>query len=379
MITTDVISNATSLTPEWEALAARTGSPPFYYPGWVAAWWSAFGTGALEIFTLRVDGHLRGVLPLYRPAWRAAAYKTEPLPPSARPGTLRSTANWHVPEFGLLSQAPLDARRLLDSVFARRPNLISLACLYRESAISTHLLSAASKADYKLDVCPLRSSPFVTIDGSWADYQASLSAKMLSDLRRRRRRLSEEGRVWLDTRSGPDRVPESLAEGFRLESSGWKARQDSAITSRPVTHKFYTELAAWAAAQGLLRLTFLRIDQRAVAFQYALEANGTYYFLKGGYDPAFQRFAPGKLLVYEMLRRAFGVGLHRFDFLGGDESWKKEWTATCRHRVVMHASAPSVLGRVERAAILWARPLGARAKATLRPLRPLRATIRSQR
>jgi CelD/BcsL family acetyltransferase involved in cellulose biosynthesis len=42
----------------WDALADRAGAAPFLRPGWIAAWWRAFGRGRLEILTAGSGGRL---------------------------------------------------------------------------------------------------------------------------------------------------------------------------------------------------------------------------------------------------------------------------------------------------------------------------------
>src|SRR5262249_41813831 len=41
------------LAREWEELADRVQAVPWVRPGWVAAWWRAFGKGALEVLAVR--------------------------------------------------------------------------------------------------------------------------------------------------------------------------------------------------------------------------------------------------------------------------------------------------------------------------------------
>jgi hypothetical protein len=175
--------------------------------------------------------------------------------------------------------------------------------------------------------------------------------------------------VTVEVAHGDDRLDALLEEGFRIEPSGWKAERGAAIVSRPETLRFYTEVAEWAAERGWLRLAFLRVGGRPIAFQFGLEQDRQYYFLKGGFDPAFERFAPAKILVHDMLERAFRLGLWRFNFLGGNEAWKLEWTPTCRGRVVLHAFSPTWLGSIDRLLIGYGRPLRNRARARLRFLR----------
>jgi CelD/BcsL family acetyltransferase involved in cellulose biosynthesis len=356
------------LAAEWEDLAERTGAPPFLRPGWALAWWRAFGTGTPAILTLRRDGRLAALLALHRPGWRASAFKTEPLPLTARPHTLRAMANWHVPVYAPLSEDRAALAELADALVARRETLVSLAFLDPREPWLEACRAASQAAAYRTLSRELPPSPYVDVDGDWEGYERRRAAKHMSDVRRRERRLREAGELSVEVAEGRARLGELVAEGLALEPSGWKAAQGSAIASRSETRAFYEDVAEWLAQRGWLRLAFLRLDGRALAFQFAIEHNGTYFFLKGGYDPDYHRYAPGKVLVHSMLQRAFAIGLTRFDFLGGNEAWKLEWTDTCRQRIVLHACSPSVLGRAEWTAIAHGRPLRARVRARLRPL-----------
>jgi CelD/BcsL family acetyltransferase involved in cellulose biosynthesis len=160
--------------------------------------------------------------------------------------------------------------------------------------------------------------------------------------------------------TGGDRLDTLLEEGYRLEGSGWKAREGTAIQSRPETRAFYGEVARWAAEQGSLRLSFLRLDGRAIAFHFNVEANDVQYHLKGGYDTDYERFSPGRLLHYLLLERCFDGGLRRYDFLGGEEPYKLQFATGTRVLARLQAFAPSAAGRLERAAHVYVRPLARR-------------------
>ncbi|HEX2104115.1 MAG TPA: GNAT family N-acetyltransferase [Solirubrobacteraceae bacterium] len=364
------------LAAEWEELADRTGAPPFLRPGWAQAWWRAFGTGTPAILTLRRDGGLAALLALHRPARRASAFKTEPLPLSSRPKTLRAMANWHVPVYAPLAEDPEAVAELSDALISRGESLVSLAILDPREPFLDGVHGAAEQAGYRIVSRRLGPSPYVDVDGDWAAYARQRPAKLLSDVRRRERRLREIGEVEIQVADGSGGTAALLEEGLALEPSGWKAARGSAIASRQETRRFYEDIAEWAADRGWLRFAFLRLDGRPLAFEFGLEHGGTYFFLKGGYDPEYHRYAPGKILVHAMLKRAFAEGLTRFDFLGGDEAWKLDWTDTCRERIVLHACAPSALGRAEWIAVAHGRPMRARVRARLRPLAPRLESLR---
>ena len=145
--------------------------------------------------------------------------------------------------------------------------------------------------------------------------------------------------------------------------SGWPGRRSSPHR-RP--RRFYTEVARWAAASGRLRLIFLRVDGRPVAFHLALEDGRTYFPLKGGFDPAFRAQSPGRLLIHATLERAFAIGLRRYEFLGGGDAYKLRWATEAYDRVLFHAFAPGPVGRARWVAFAHGRPMAKRAIGELR-------------
>ena len=159
---------------------------------------------------------------------------------------------------------------------------------------------------------------------------------------------------------GSERLDELLAEGFRVEQLSWKGRQGTAIASDARTLHFYTAVARWAASLDWLRLAFLRFDGCAIAFQLDLEMGSAYYSLKIGYDPEYQAFSPGKLLMYTMVMRAVATGLSVYELLGTDQPWKYRWTENGHDLVTLRAFSPSPAGRLGSAAFVYGRPLARR-------------------
>ena len=336
----------------WDALADECNASPFARPGWFLAWWKAFGTGKPYVAVGRRDGKTTAVLPLI----------------GGRNG-LRSATNDHTPRFGLLAKDDDSADELASWVFERRPRQVSLEYVDLDDPTSARLKAVAVGSGYRVLARPYERSPYLTTEGSWEEYERGLSGRVRRDLARRRRRLEELGPVRLDVSDGTVRRAELLAEGFRLEPSGWKAARGTAVASQENTRSFYEDLAEWAADRGWLRLSFLRVAEKGLAFQYGFEASGIYYFLKGGYDPEYSRFAPGKLLLQALLERAYTTGLRRFDFLGADDPFKLEWSQTAYDLKLLQAFSPSPLGTAEWAAFAYGRPLAGRARARLRSLR----------
>jgi CelD/BcsL family acetyltransferase involved in cellulose biosynthesis len=265
-------------------------------------------------------------------------------------GTLSSPTNGDTPLFGFLTADKMAAKQLSHALFSQETQRIDLSLLSPADAGVSQIYAAAEAARYRVHTESIPAAPYIVIDGTWDAYESGLRTKFRSELRRRRRRLEEEGRLTLEVFDGDERLDELLEEGFRVEGSGWKGAYGTSINTSPALRRFYTEVAQWAADHGWLRLAFLRLDDRSIAFDYCLEFGKTHYLLKTGYDPAYAKFAPGMVLRRLMLYRAFSEGLDTYDFLGaGHSAWKNEWTGSQQERLSLHMFAPTARGFLDRA------------------------------
>jgi CelD/BcsL family acetyltransferase involved in cellulose biosynthesis len=345
---------------EWDALADAIGASPFLRPGWFSLWASCFGKAELALVTVRRDGRLAGVAPLMRHG-----------------EALIGLTNEHTPAFDLIGADDEAKLELARAVLSLRPVRVTLDYLEAEDAGARALRRASQESSYRVAVRDWERPPYVEISGDWESYEQRLDGKMRRDLARRRRRLDEVGAVSLEVLDGTAGLDELLAHGFALEPSGWKSVRGTAVLSSSETSDFYTRLARWAVERGALRLSFLRSGEQRVAFQFGLEEAGSYYFLKGGYDPAFARFAPARLLLQDLIRRSFSVGLARFEFLGADESFKLEWTSMRRDLKRVEAFAPSFASVAAWAAVVYGRPVARKLRALVRVAQQPRAKAKA--
>jgi CelD/BcsL family acetyltransferase involved in cellulose biosynthesis len=334
------------LAQEWDDLVDRTGGAPFTRPGWIAAWWDAFGgeRGRLAILVLRRGGRLGGVLPLVR-----------------RRGVLSSTTNDWMSGYDPPTEDSEAARALADALLSPGPRRVEMRLLPVEHPVRAALCAAAAARGFGLVDGPVERSPYVAIEGDWEAYEAGLDRKLRSEVRRRHRRLEEQGDLAVEVLDGTERLDELLDEGFGLEALAWKAAAGTAIVSDAASLTFYREGARWAARRGILRLAFLRLDGRPLAFDLCLEEARVHYLLKIGYDPAFRKYGPGVILRHAMIARAFSAGLSRYEFLGTDLPFKLEWTNDVWEQPWLRAYAPSPAGRLDRLQFTRLRPLARRA------------------
>ena len=325
------------LLEAWDALALRTGAPVFARPGWLTAWADAFGRrDHLRALTVHRGGELVGVLPV----------TTGPL-------ALRTPTN---SETALIAPAIADddaAGELAQRLLARRAGTVDLDAVPAAHPLTRAVRDGAGSTPSTETVrC---SSPWVDTSGDPADFLQRLSKNRRHGLKRLAKRLDEAGEVSFDvhdgTNGGDDDLAELLRDGLRLEAREWKLAAGSAIASSPARVSFYTQAARWAADAGVLRLAFLRLDGRAIAFGYCLQQGPTLHFLKLGMDDDHAKLGPGMMITKRLIDHAFAQpGVRELDLLGENESYKADLASGVREQVRLRVYPTPGLGTVQRRA-----------------------------
>lgn len=124
------------------------------------------------------------------------------------------------------------------------------------------------------------------------------SNKALKDLRRRARRLGEEGDVAFAITSTPSETRAAAEQFLILEGSGWKRK--SGFLSHPALTAFFRSATRLLAREGKCRIASLTLDGRPLAMGVVLQTGDRAFFWKIAYDEACHARAPGIHLVYEL-------------------------------------------------------------------------------
>jgi len=297
---------------DWDRLADGQGTP-FLRHAWLASWWAAFGNGRLRICALWDCGELAALFPLH-----------------ATPGGLAGLTNDHTPLFRPLARERCDLERVVDEVLAQ-PHDVVVDALPEDHPALEVLAEACERHGRRALVTPQHTSPIAETAGV-GDYRARLSTKGARELRRLRRKMHREHRAEHSMLMRPPELEPELQRCFEVEASGWKGERGTAILNSPETDLFYRTMARSFYDEDCLRLSTIRLDGRAVAFDLCLLDDRRVYGVKFGYDERFRNLAPGLVLQHGEIERCCELGLDAFELLGGDEPYKRRFsTAERRH------------------------------------------------
>lgn len=153
----------------------------------------------------------------------------------------------------------------------------------------------------------------------------TLSAKRRAGLRRRQRRLEEQGALSVSTHSAPDEACDAFEDFLLLEASGWKGRAGSALIQRdPASVAFLRQMVRGLAEEGLVTVTALRLDGQAIAADVTLRCGGVAHTWKCAYDERYRAQAPGLLLAETVTRRLLADPSLDYADMSNDEVFADE-------------------------------------------------------
>lgn len=310
------------LEAKWRDLEiADEAATPFQTYDWLSVWWDVYGGLRRAIFLAVEDGaDLVGLFPVYqtRGAWSAlrpmghgiSDYLQPLAVPSHRTRVYHEIGDWlrRAPGVDLVDLHQI--REGFDVPGLNGPVIAEARCLV-------------------LDLPP-------TLE----EYLQTLGKSLRYDVKR----LAKLPVAIEETTS--ETVDEALDLFFSLHQQRWKKRGLPGAFVGTRVKEFHRRWARLALARDRFWLSTLRHEGEAVGSIYAMRTNQTCFFYQAGFDPAAKALSPGTLLVADAIRRSIEAGLTRFDFLRGDEPYKRRWKPQHEFENRRQMHAVSSWGRV---------------------------------
>jgi CelD/BcsL family acetyltransferase involved in cellulose biosynthesis len=336
-------SDLTTLKPIWEQLN-RDRIPEDIagtFPG-LEAWASNDPTPKpLSLLIAQRQGRPIGILPLRKTPRRHGKIRLNVLEPLGND-------HWRTasPIVGCnMEQSLADMLHAL----CQQPDwdMLELGPLPENGAILPALIVQGHRLKMRPMIAARIEDPIVNLHGSWENYQSHLSGNLRSQIKRGESKLQRQGEMRLEEYRGGNDLEAKLEEFFRIEASGWKGRQGTAIANDPHLRGFYTQLARETSQRGWLRLYLLRVGKHCVAADYCLAYRGTISMLKVGYDENWSHCSPGQVMRKQVLEHLFRTRQDEiYDLMsGGGEhrDYKLRWSNQIRQQAILRLFRPHSL------------------------------------
>lgn len=306
-----------SFTPDvlgqWDrVLEQDTTAGVFCTPEWLRAWWESLGDGDLNLALVWDDDEPIAVFPTCTCgdedgllSFLGSQDVTDEQVPIAVPGreveALSFFLDWAFADgrFDRISfHSVLEGNRWLDIV----------------DEVATFSKRIATRE--QVDVAPA-----IALPKTFDDYLAELSGHDRHELRRKRRRLGELGE-WQIRRADDLGWESDLATFFEFHR---QAPGEKAGFFTQERERFFRRLAADLFLMGLARLDVLDLDGAPVACTFSYDFRNELALYNSSFRPDLAKHAPGMVLVGSLIEQSIEEGKASFDFLRGDEAYKKRF------------------------------------------------------
>jgi CelD/BcsL family acetyltransferase involved in cellulose biosynthesis len=184
------------------------------------------------------------------------------------------------------------------------------------------------------------------------DYAPTVSTATLANSRNRWRALQKAGKVeFLPVQAlAQDELEQVMqVHASRQSLLRERGRTRQSLFQDPVTRSAYLRLLAQTAKDGSARHYLIKADGRVIAFGLGFLYRGTYVFHLTGFDQAWSRFQPGRVLLFLMVQDAISRGDTRLiDMLPGITKVKQDFSNASRtYRSLSGTRTGSLLSRAK--------------------------------
>ncbi|AKH42078.1 hypothetical protein WYH_01030 [Croceibacterium atlanticum] len=283
----------------WDALSRYAVEPNPFFESWylLPSLRALDPGGSVAMLLLEAEGQLAGLLPVQR----ARDYYGHPIP---------HWRNWiHANAFlGTPLVAPGFERQFWQCLFhwadenAGTALFFHMAQMAEKGPLHRALVQYVDEAARPAATVLREERAALISDLSPEEYlERSLSGKKRKELRRQHRRLSEEGDLTVERKTGGDALAQWTAEFLDLERSGWKGEAQSALDCTDQTRALFRNALQGAAEHGRLERIAIRLDGKPLAMLVNFLCPPGAFSYKTAFDESFARYSPGVLLQRENL------------------------------------------------------------------------------
>jgi CelD/BcsL family acetyltransferase involved in cellulose biosynthesis len=290
------------LAPEWRKFVeAMEGASFYHFPEWYRAYMSSLETDPERVWFIAAyrGGALAGVFPLHFQDFRAIPFQPRVL------GTIEDDQMQ-------LSDFVFPQTVENEDMFYSLTRWLRMQRIFRWDELRLRKVAADSSIHYAARArlpqvtLPLQyyTSAYFNTAGTYEQATHAMTAKFKSNLRRRNRIAAETAPLHYRTYRREE-LDEAFAIFLEIEASGWKgeAGTASAIRCQPALLAFYAALVREFRAWDACVINLLWHGDRAVAGQFCLQIGKTLYILKVGFSEVHSKFAPGLLLLEQLLHK----------------------------------------------------------------------------
>ena len=318
-----------SLSNDWDRLLGTRGEEVLASNFlWVSRWWAHLGRNrALRVLIAEEDGRIVGIAPLYV----ETLYRRRLLPVK-----VCSFIGDGLSDYGCVLAAGdrgAVCASFLEHIGKKRDwHELQLHNIPEATGDFERLSAAGARLGFRIDAghCETNRCFFIPTGGDFANYAKSRGKNLRHDVAKRQRRLNEAGGY--EVKFTPDIPFATFLDGaaaLHTKRQGDVGRQS--FFQIPSEGEFVREVLNGYHQRGWLEYVAMIIDDKIAAYRLGFRYGGVVYDWNTGFDPEYNSFSVGKVLLYHWLQDLFRrPDVTEFNFMRGESDFKRMFASEFR-------------------------------------------------
>ncbi len=318
-----------SLSGEWDKLLGSRGeevlTSNFF---WASSWWSHHGTDAeLRVLVFEDDNQIVGIAPLCaRTLYRK----------NLAPVKVRCFIGDGLSDYGCLlargDRGAICTEFLRQLKKSKDWHELRLHNIPGTSGDYERLCAAGTALGFRIDPlsCESRHCLYIPFVGEFKDYRNSLGRDLPHDVAKRQRRLNRAGGYEV-------KFTGDISFTTFLEAAAALHVKRQADLARPSFFDiegegaFVRDILTEYNRRGWLDYVAMIIKDQIAAYRLGFKYGGVTYDWNTAFDPQYNDFSVGKVLLYEWLEDLFRrPDVTEFNFMRGDSEFKRMYARESR-------------------------------------------------
>ncbi|MBU1349399.1 GNAT family N-acetyltransferase [Patescibacteria group bacterium] len=309
----------------WQGLE-QTGDLPtiFQCYGWIEPWWRHLGRGK-KILLAAYDGDLLvGIAPMF----------IERMTLKGMPffNILRFMGTPESDYHAFILRQGYEDKTLSALLTALKQYSWDIAWLsdVKPDTATTDLLAKALKAEGLHFIEKQHTPcPYIKLPNTMDEYLNTLTKHTKTNIRTYVNRLSKAGDVSIKKVYNKTDVESEFDHFLKLHMARWSSLGQCGALAKKGLREFHINAANLLCQY--LDLSFLTINGKRIATQYAYNYQNTRLNYLSGIDPAYEDYRVGSIMKFKLIENAIEEKIMCFDLMRGDEKYKYHFTKTVQY------------------------------------------------
>lgn len=323
------------LIPKWDKLIADFYEiTVFQYLEWMKDWWDYISKNQKitpYIIEVKDGNETIGIFPMYISRKKFAKFHFRVLRPI---GYVDS--DYLIPIISKKYSAIDILKKAMMSVVEDKENWDSIdwGDIPEKSLLDKFLnnIAANNGAQHmirkKTDVCP-----YLVLDKDFEKVKPKIDKQFLGQTLSKERKMNRNGQLNFYMVKSPQEMEEIMQQLFKLHCKRWGNTNTPSRFECENERNYTLQVAKNLYHSNLLHLTYLTYNKKVVSVHFGMTDGKKVYFYTPAFDINFKKYSVGSILMYYLIRISCQEGYGEFDFMRGNENYKRLWGTSERFNV----------------------------------------------